>query len=686
LYQLPDELKAEASWVLWKKKRRDGKPTKFPYQADHRQASSTDPATWTTFEAAVEAFERDGFFDGIGFVFHPGSPYAGADIDDATEDQARHWIDRFDSYTERSPSGNGFHIICKADLPEGTNRAEGELYSSGRFFTMTGDTVRGAPIREAQDAADEFYKFLRRDDEPPKERTAQTSSILTDAEVVRLAENARHGDEFSAVYRGGGQFKSGSERDLSLASRLAFWTQDEVQIERIMRGSGCVREKWDKHRTYLRDTITKALSGLTETYTAPRERASKSISKSMEPGEEAAREKGRFERIDLGEPLASGMEPPDMLVPEELYAGRVHCIYSAGGTGKTFKALWLIKKVIDQGKPVLLLDLENGTRIISDRLRDLGAEAEQVRRHLYYYPFPSMPLTDDASAEFEELLEEVKPVLVVVDSWINCLSAAGLDENSATDIAQWAEAYPQRARVRGIASLLLDHVPKEGGSARGSGRKLDYVDVMWELRNPQKFDRETVGRIDMHLRKDREGWLPKVLTFSVGAGEDGFVFKRSAGTVEPIDEEGLSASERATLEALQALGGAGTSDKGWREETIARGLSRATYYRCRETLVRLNLVEQVGNKFLAKIPAKPRSHEVSKESHETNETTANGGGLMRSHPPKGETNETTHAETSAEDQERRVRSLVKRGFSEHSARIEVLAKDHPPGCECEVCL
>ena len=39
-----------------------------------------------------------------------------------------------------------------------------------------------------------------------------------------------------------------------------------------------------------------------------------------------------------------------------------------------------------------------------------------------------------------------------------------------------------------------------------------------------------------------------------------------------------------------------------------------------------------------------------------------------------------------EDQERRIRGLVKRGFSEHSARIEVLAKDHPPGCECEVCL
>jgi hypothetical protein len=602
VYQVPEELRNEPSWVLWKKEHRDEKPTKVLYQANGSRASTTDPSTWAPFEKVLQAYEEGDVFDGIGFVFHPDNPYCGADIDDVTEEAAQRWIRRFDSYTERSPSGNGFHIICKAEVPKGTNRAEGELYSSGRFFTMTGDVVHDAPIREAQAAADELYKFLRRGDGPPKERPAagSASPALTDAEVVRLAENAKNGDEFSAVYRGGGQFKSASERDLSLASRLAFWTQDEAQIERIMRGSGCVREKWDRHRSYLQDTIGKALSDLTETYTAPGEKVYfRGIPKTSETGEEPRR-KAHFERIDLGEPISSGMEAPEMLVPEELYAGRVHCIFAASGTGKTFKALWLIKKVVDQGKPVLLLDLENGVRIISDRLRDLGTDAERARQHLYYYPFPSMPLSDSASAEFEELLEEVKPALVVVDSWINCIAAAGLDENSATDIAQWTEAYPQRARVRGIACLLLDHVPKEGGSARGSGRKLDYVDVMWELRNPQKFDRDTVGRIDLHLRKDREGWLPKVMTFSVGGGDDGFVFQRSLGTVEAVDEDGLTRKERATLEALAALGSMGAFDKEWKEEAATRDVKKSKYYEARRRLLDLNLVEKVMDKYFVK--------------------------------------------------------------------------------------
>jgi hypothetical protein len=604
VYQIPEELRTSPSWVLWRKECRDGKSTKVLYQTNHRRADSTAPSTWTTFENAVKAFEQDDFFDGVGFVFHQDNPYCGADIDDVTEEQARRWIDRFDSYTERSPSGNGFHIICKANVPKGTNRTEGELYSFGRFFTMTGDVVRGAPVREAQDAADEFYKFLRRHDQDLAERVSATTSTLTDAEVVRLAESAKNGAEFSVVYQGGGQFKSGSERDMSLASRLAFWTQEETQIERIMRGSGCVREKWDQHRTYLQDTIRKALSGLTETYTAPGEAAPyriKAAGDDLATGSPRPPSRpARFERIDLGEPIESGIEPPEMLVAEELYAGRVHCIYSAGGTGKTFKALQLVKKVIDQGKPVLLLDLENGVRIISERLRDLGAEADQVRQHLYYYPFPSMPLSDDASTEFEELLEEIKPSLVVIDSWINCISAAGLDENSSTDIARWTDAYPQRARVRGVAVLLLDHVPKEGNTARGSGRKLDYVDAMWELRNPQKFDRETVGRIDMHLRKDREGWLPRVLIFSVGTGEEGFIFKRSAGTIEPLDEAGLTGKERSTLEALQALGSMGAFDREWKEEAATRDVKKSKYYEAKKRLLDLNLVERVMEKYFAK--------------------------------------------------------------------------------------
>lgn len=41
--------------------------------------------------------------------------------------------------------------------------------------------------------------------------------------------------------------------------------------------------------------------------------------------------------------------------------------------------------------------------------------------------------------------------------------------------------------------------------------------------------------------------------------------------------------------------------------------------------------------------------------------------------------------TVPEDEDR-IRKLVRKGSSESFARAEVLAKDHPLNCECEVCL
>jgi hypothetical protein len=142
--------------------------------------------------------------------------------------------------------------------------------------------------------------------------------------------------------------------------------------------------------------------------------------------------------------------------------------------------------------------------------------------------------------------------------------------------------------VRGVAVLLLDHVPKEGNTARGSGRKLDYVDAMWEL------------------------------------------------------------SDRTTLDALRSLGSSGALDKEWREEAMARGLGRTTYYRSRGTLVELGYVEKVMDRFFLKSPAKPMSHEVPPESHGTHGTTAFGGESHRSHPLGWWDHGTNQAGTSEE--------------------------------------
>jgi hypothetical protein len=124
-------------------------------------ASSTNPATWSSFEEAVFAVES-GFYDYIGFVFNDNG-IVGIDIDDGFDedgilsDLAHDIISKCQSYTERSKSGRGYHIFVRGDIPfKGKNNLAGvEVYKTARFFIMTGDlTMPYLHIRENQPALD----------------------------------------------------------------------------------------------------------------------------------------------------------------------------------------------------------------------------------------------------------------------------------------------------------------------------------------------------------------------------------------------------------------------------------------------------------------------------------------------------------------------------------------------------
>jgi hypothetical protein len=212
------------------------------------------------------------------------------------------------------------------------------------------------------------------------------------------------------------------------------------------------------------------------------------------------------------------MEGPDELEPGVLLAGKVTSIYAGPGTGKTMCMLWAVKRCVERGLPVVIFDKENGPRIVSERLRMFGVDAKRADALILYYPSPDLPLTAEAQAAYIALLEDVKPALVVFDSWLGFLVGAGLSENENTDVASWADAYLRPARDRGITVLILDHVPHEGTHARGATRKKDEVDVQWRLFNTKPFDRDSVGEIVLRREKDREAWLPPSVTFSVGGG------------------------------------------------------------------------------------------------------------------------------------------------------------------------
>lgn len=152
---IPEELKNLNQWVC----AMDG--SKVPMKAwENKAASSTNPDTWSDFETALESVENQ-LYDYCGFVFADNG-YVGIDIDCGYDDEGfmsvlgADIVGKCRSYTEKSRSGRGFHILLRGNLPfKGKNNLKGvEIYKAARYFIMTGDIVLYDTIIENQEAID----------------------------------------------------------------------------------------------------------------------------------------------------------------------------------------------------------------------------------------------------------------------------------------------------------------------------------------------------------------------------------------------------------------------------------------------------------------------------------------------------------------------------------------------------
>lgn len=285
---IPTELKAPSQWVAfryeWDERKDDwNKAPRTPRTG--RLASTTNPATWGTFDEARAAAER-GDFDGIGFVFTANDPYAGIDLDHCRDPQtgilqqwARQIVEDIPGYWEVSPRSEGIKAIVKATMaPNSKHKTPSvEQYDQGRYFTLTGhrlpDTV--GTIMERQVEFDTLYRktFPDINTERKDPKGASKTTTLDDHSIIDRAMAASNGAKFARLWRGDTTDYSGDESaaDLSLCSLIAFWTgPDPSRIDSLFRQSGLMREKWDSQRpqgTYGSMTINRALSERTQFYT-----------------------------------------------------------------------------------------------------------------------------------------------------------------------------------------------------------------------------------------------------------------------------------------------------------------------------------------------------------------------------------------------------------------------------------
>lgn len=293
--RIPPEMTALPRWVGFTLDQQpNGRTTKKPVDPHTLcGASSTNPDTWGTYEEALACIgknSRFGAVSGVGFVLSP--PYCGIDLDHVIDREtgelhadALDIVETMDSYTERSPSGTGLHIIYRGSVhPEWKKKQAGafgentdlEMYQQGRYFTVTGDVFGGyTDIHDREDYAALIQKAYMK---KPKQENCQPAGMvqapaLQEDEVLAAARNSKNGLLFSDLMAGHWEkhYHSQSEADMALCSMLAFWfCKDERRMDKAFRQSGMMRAKWDEKRsdtTYGAVTIQKAVSSCSQVYT-----------------------------------------------------------------------------------------------------------------------------------------------------------------------------------------------------------------------------------------------------------------------------------------------------------------------------------------------------------------------------------------------------------------------------------
>lgn len=282
--KLPDSIKQDGLFVLWKYEMKDGQMTKVPYQVNGRRANPADAATFDDYDTVIKAVSG---YNGISLGAFRG--YGMIDIDHCIEDGelsslAKDIVNGLDSYTEISPSGTGIRIVIKAvdfqyDVSKYyiNNRSIGvEIYISGatnRVCTLTGNAIREGEVAErGTELTVIMDKYMLRPT-PMKEYSSEDvpGSYLSDESVIEKAANSKQGEKFQSLWNGEiPDGKSHSDADMALAAILAFWCGGDIeQMDRLFRESGLMRDKWDRVQsgsTYGEITLKKAVAHASEFY------------------------------------------------------------------------------------------------------------------------------------------------------------------------------------------------------------------------------------------------------------------------------------------------------------------------------------------------------------------------------------------------------------------------------------
>jgi len=391
--QIPEELKQLPIWCVWNLE----KGGKIPYNPwTGYKAQSNNLESFTPFKTASKAM-YDGRYNGVGIGIFYG--ISAIDIDHCINDgnysdMANDIIQRMNSYTEISPSGNGIRIIFKApDLQYNKelyyihNQKRGlEIYVSGatsKFVTITGNVINDVPIANRTVALQEILDLYMR-------RTS--AHIHTDTVIVQpIGDFLQIGFEKDTKLRnywnGVRPHKSESENDFGFMSKLLYWVNGNIdEAIRAFRSSPYAQQKDEEHKKklerkdYLMMTAKNAMPDRTAAQDNEQWKLEHTVKHITQPMEETNNKVSKGLSIISASDLQKEDFPPITYLVDGLLPEGTSLLVAAPKIGKSWYVLDMGLKIAS-GLPflnkfttksgVLYLALEDTHRRLQDRMNKL---------------------------------------------------------------------------------------------------------------------------------------------------------------------------------------------------------------------------------------------------------------------------------------------------------------------------
>lgn len=287
---------------------------------------------------------------------------------------------------------------------------------------------------------------------------------------------------------------------------------------------------------------------------------------------------GGGERRSLRELLvdAHGLRqipPPVPLVAGWLFQDSLAWLSGKPGHGKTFVAVDLACSIAtglpwfehETRQGLVLYVIAEGARGLSQRVDAWhGARGVQPAGVLF---LPIAVQLGDARRllELVEIVEEMKPALVVVDT--QARTTIGLEENSARDMGMVVASVDQVRRAAGSCVLVVHHEARAGENLRGSTAIEGAADTIIRASKDGP-----VIRLENTKQKDAEEAPAFQLALQpIGTSA---TLTRNLGTAASL----MTQSELKALEALEMLGGEASQTRVMEAADLAKASAHRALY------------------------------------------------------------------------------------------------------------